>query len=468
MEKQFEIKVLSGVQAGAKAILHASRVVVGSADDCDIVLAADDVLAHHAAISLSDSGAKITGLEGEVFRADGTLVSGDEPLAPHEPIGLGGMMLAIGAVGTPWPRIDLSTFGRRPVAAEGPTNATTANTTTANATTANDGPMARPLSAAGQRMPVAGREKSGGLIRLASVGRVGDGLGRTTLYPLIALLVVGIGFIGFTWFGEQSPAEAAAGTPTETARVAEALRKVGLDGTVEIRPLRDGAVLLNGYVELSSQKRTLTEGIIVPGVEIFSRIWAQEELVKAAQQRLSELAPGLTVTPVAPGVIAVGGYLATPERRGRIVSTIREDVPGLREVIDRIVTVNDAARTIKSAVAESSLNGKVRVEVADGMIVARGSVNNEGMAAWNAVVASVLRDNGQTIPIRAEFVPDLSELPFTIRGIVSGPIRYVVTDNGRRVAEGGQLGGGFSVASVGDGEVTIVGQGQKFVQRFKE
>lgn len=463
MKNQFEIKVLSGVQAGAKAVLHASRVVIGSADDCDIVLAADDVLAHHAAISLTDSGAMITGLEGEVFRADGTLVSGEEPLAPHEPIGLGGMVLAIGAAGTPWPRIDLSTFGRRPAAAEGPTNATAAN-----ATTANDGPMDRPLSTAGERIPMAGREKGGGIIRLATGGRVGDGLGRTTLYPLIVLLAVGIGFIGFTWFGEQSPAEAAAGTPNEAARVADALRKAGLDGTVEIRPLRDGAVLLNGYVELSSQKRTLTEGITVPGVEIFSRIWAQEELLKAAQQRLSELAPGLTATPVAPGVIAVGGYLATPERRGRIVSTIREDVPGLREVIDRIVTVNDAARTIKSAVATSSLNGKVKVEVADGTIVARGSVNNEDMGAWNDVVASVLRDNGPTIPIHAEFVPDLSELPFAIRGIVSGPIRYVVTDNGRRVAEGGQLGGGFSVASVGDGEVTIVGQGQKFVQRFKE
>lgn len=112
MEKSFEIRVLSGVHGGARATLSEGRTVIGSADDCDIVLSADDVLAHHAAVTVGENGLSITPLEGEVSRADGSLITDEEPLSPNTLFGLGASIMAVGEAGAPWPHLDVSQFGR--------------------------------------------------------------------------------------------------------------------------------------------------------------------------------------------------------------------------------------------------------------------------------------------------------------------------------------------------------------------
>lgn len=465
MEKQFEIKVLSGVQAGARASLHGLRVVIGSADDCDIVLSADDVVARHAVLTLGPEGLSIAALEGEVTRADGSLVTDDEPLLPHAPVGLGGSIVAVGEGGVPWPRIDLATFGRRPAAPADdfrPEGEVTPSDVPVRAT--SDAPVVVDEHPASRQAPT--------FLSVPS--------GRQTVYPLIVLLLVGVGFIGFTWFAE-GPADAqvaqqtmaladdVAGTEvSDSERVEAALAAGGFGDAIEIRSLRDGAVILTGYVELSRQKEALSQGLGVDGVEIMTRVWAQEDLVKAAERRLVDLDPGLTVSSVGLGVVALGGFLDTPDRRERIVSTVREDVPGLREVRDQMVTPIDAAREVRAAVADSALAGKVQVDVADGTVVARGALGGDGIGIWNTMLADLRNRHGDALPVRTEFVPVISDLPFAIRGIVAGQMRYVMTDGGRRVSEGGDLGGGFRVEAISDGEVTIVGQGQRFVQRFKE
>lgn len=303
-------------------------------------------------------------------------------------------------------------------------------------------------------------------------------IGGLTLYPLVALLLAGIGFIGFSWFtsggastGEQkavSPVSAPRATIVE--RLTEALESAGVPlAHLDIRQLSENSALVTGYLELSGQQETLRSVIAGLDGEVAIRVWTQDALMEQARQRLSDLAGDMRVESVEPGIIAVSGYLANDSRRDRILAAVREDVPGLRGVVDRTVGPRDLARRLREEVAASPLAGQITVETGDrGDVVASGTLGQAGLEAWNAMIAAVGTDLGTAVPVRTAFVPLASDLPFTIRGVIAGPMRYVITDTGRRVGEGGNLGGGFSVDRIADGEVTITGRGQTFVQRLKE
>lgn len=106
MKHDLELKVLAGVHAGAKARLHGDRVVIGASDDCDVVLAVDDVAAHHAALVIEGGEVFVEPLDGEVMRPDGAPVSGRERLDAFAPLCLGATWIAVAEAGASWPRID--------------------------------------------------------------------------------------------------------------------------------------------------------------------------------------------------------------------------------------------------------------------------------------------------------------------------------------------------------------------------
>lgn len=445
MKHDLELKVLAGVHAGAKARLHGDRVVIGASDDCDVVLAVDDVAAHHAALVIEGDEVFVEPLDGEVMRPDGAPVSGRERLEAFAPLCLGATWIAVAEAGASWPRIDLaSLYPRRAV----------------------------PL-AANSGAEVQAVEPQGAASTAASVRRR-LAFERVTLYPLAVLLVVGIGFIGSTWFvrgdaGAVAPSLPPPGrSPTAVERAALVLADLGLENTLELRPIGERTLLVTGYVELSRQKTTLKERMILPGVEFVHRVWAQEDLLRQARDRVAETAPELKVETVKAGVVRLRGYLPDGDRRNRVVMALREDVPGIRDVMDEIVTRADAERLLRDALDESTLAGRVTLRSTPDGLAAEGVLGDADLATWRQVLAQFRARYGADIVVSTAFVPRAQDIPFGVRAAVAGPGGFVMTGDGRRVMRGGDLGGGYVLEGVSGNEITIRRGEQVFVQRFKE
>lgn len=446
MKHDLELKVLAGVHAGAKARLHGDRVVIGASDDCDVVLAVDDVAAHHAALVIEGGEVFVEPLDGEVMRPDGASVSGRERLDAFAPLCLGATWIAVAEAGGSWPRIDPASLHPR-----------------------------RALSlAADTEAEVQGVEPQGVASAAASVRRRRLAFERVTLYPLAVLLLVGIGFIGSTWFmrgdaGAVAPSLPPPGqSPTAVEQADLLLADLGLENTLELRPIGERTLLVTGYVELSRQKTTLKERMTLPGVEFVHRVWAQEDLLRQARDRVAEAAPELKVETVKAGVVRLRGYLPDGDRRNRVVMALREDVPGIRDVVDEIVTRADAERLLRDALDESTLAGRVTLRPTPDGVAAEGVLGDADLAAWRQLLAQFRARYGTEVVVNTAFVPRPQDLPFGVRAAVAGPGGFVMTGDGRRVMRGGDLGGGYVLEAVGGDEITIRRGEQVFVQRFKE
>ncbi|MGO1542133.1 MAG: FHA domain-containing protein [Luteimonas sp.] len=92
------LRIVSGLHAGAsRALAEREMILVGSGDDCDIVLADDGVAAHHALISVVDGHFQLRALDAPLKLEGRTLHPGDPvEMDRLQRVGLGEAALAFG------------------------------------------------------------------------------------------------------------------------------------------------------------------------------------------------------------------------------------------------------------------------------------------------------------------------------------------------------------------------------------
>ena len=97
------LRIVAGLHAGAsRALADREMILVGSGDDCDIVLADRGVAHHHALISVIDGAVQLRALDAPLKLEGRLLHPGDpEELPDVQRIGLGEAALAFGDVDDP-------------------------------------------------------------------------------------------------------------------------------------------------------------------------------------------------------------------------------------------------------------------------------------------------------------------------------------------------------------------------------
>lgn len=119
-EPQRLLRIVAGLHAGAsRPLAEREMILVGSGDDCDIVLADDGVAAHHALISVVDGHFQLRALDAPLALEGRTLHPGDPVEVDHiQRVGLGDAALAFGLEDDPaW--LALAPDGQVPLASRG-------------------------------------------------------------------------------------------------------------------------------------------------------------------------------------------------------------------------------------------------------------------------------------------------------------------------------------------------------------
>lgn len=95
------LRVVRGLHDGAsRGCMLADMVIVGSADDCDLILADEGVAAHHCVIKIDGDNWFVRALDGDVGVGSNVTRTGDTAsLALYDVIGVGSSALALGEPG---------------------------------------------------------------------------------------------------------------------------------------------------------------------------------------------------------------------------------------------------------------------------------------------------------------------------------------------------------------------------------
>lgn len=447
--QRFILRVLTGPNAGAEALLG-ERTVVGSAESDDITIGDGALAAGHFTIQVKN-GALI-------------LVVGDTPLtikaeakgkgayqiAPFDLIKFGTTCCAIGPEGAAWPAYDPSDLLPPVPAAAAP------------AIVPDVAESPPPEQPADPPTPVKTRPPK-----------------RRLPLPWIAaaaavVLVLGLGVF---WI-EQQENEATTQASRQTAQ--EIVTAQGAKG-VTVRTDGPHGLIAEGFVVTTEQQRRLRQALQEAGLAVKYRVASLEQQVSAARTIVAASGARLSVEgDPESGKIVLDGFLPEASQVDTIVRGLRRDIADLRPLETRIVTPETVRSQVVDRLRAAGLDGSTNVEVAGNVVRIRGSLPEDGRKAA-ARVADELNDRWQgavkvenatiavgsaPVPITGGVVVKASPPPSKFIIIVGGKDGFVRDEAGRRYGIGDKLANGEVIEEIRVEEVITSRDGVRYRYTF--
>lgn len=408
-----ELRVLTGTHAGARALLAAEPQVIGSGDDCALILTDEGVLAQHARIE---------------YRADGSLIlqwlDDSQPpvvLRAGESACVGPVKIAVEVLGSPWDD-DLPAAG-----------ATTSPTPSGQA--AAD-PEPQPTRQVKTRQHLARLATLTGSISIA---------GLILAWPLAHSVL--------------SPnAAPTAATQPATRVPAESLlpliARLGMRDRVTVDasdPQRPGvkAMFLTGE-EVETLANELSKRSPRPHLKIVDEAEAISQVVQGVQRLGSLLGATVSAQHMGGGKFRVEGQVADAAQRSQLASDLKDAFP---QVAEFDIAIQVQAETARAMVEDLKREGVAQIQArwVDGMLTMDVRIPPGGVAQWEKTLQEAA--SRYDLPFRVRVMgPDAAAgngsplLPFTVRSVVSTPLPYVVLADGRKLASGGEIDGWRLVA----------------------
>ncbi len=421
-DSMLELRVLSGTHAGARALLAASPQVIGSGENCALILSDEGVLAQHASLEhQADGSTVLRWLNSEM-----------SPLIvrPGQGAQMGPVRVAIEQIDTPW-REDV------PILAP---------------------PPAQPSPQVSERRT--GLSPNQVLLRTGAM--------------LAVLALLGLVFwAGLTLLQEapdapQDIASSAGPAASSDHALALAIARLGLAGRVRIDrtdpqspavsvgflPEEDMLALAQELSRLSPRPRLVRAD--------------ESELVNAVTQAVQQLAgPGLPATAryLGNGRFRLEGRVTDEVHRARVIAQLEREFPFAAGFESNLTTQADGAAAMLEALRRQGL-GRIHGEWTEGMLVLEVTLAPGDQVRWEQALLAVATRHD--LPFRAQVRlqpgtqrPTAAELPFTIRSVVNSPLPHVTLSDGRKLMAGGRLDG-WQLQEIGASHLVLDGpQGQR-------
>jgi type III secretion system YscD/HrpQ family protein len=446
---RFLLKCLSGPNLGAEAVLPDGAFAIGSSDECDVVLSDRAVAAIHLRARAADDGITLLELPGIVLDEAGKTLTQGAVVPLLGLLLLGTTYVQIGQRDQPWPSVrapqglpaSAAASPERPPAAE-PDAPTAAPAPAAAAAPAPAAVAPLPLSAPqrGWRLPAA---IAAGLL-------------------LLLLLVAG----GAQLLGSGAEEEVAADPqPTLQQRAAALIADQGLDAGVAALAAQDGRVTIAGYVRTAQQRRQLMQAVRAAGLPVGIEVWAEDALAATARDDLGAAGFDLAVVPLGLGRFRLEGYVGTDDGLQRAIDGLRQDVAGIQELDNRVLTPSAAADALRQLLAQQGLADRLAVKAGPAGLAVAGSLTDPEIERWRAVAAAFAAAFGKSPRIEAVIAakPVAADLP--LRSIVVGPVSFITLADGRRYRVGDTVSG-YRVDAIAVDHVALSRDGVGYIQEI--
>ncbi len=434
-----ELRVLNGRHAGA-CVVARDGLLVGSDVDADVIL---------TDLGPDSPLARLHLLNGErwlMAPADAEPDAESMVRAPHigTPSNWAGITLCVCAPHTDWPSLPLPREGAVSEASSSiDDQASEPEVVAAVDTTEDDLLQAPAVSEAEPEQPS----------RVNKRGLVGADV-RRWIMPLVLLVLLAIGYWIWASVGHDavsSDAETASEDLTEQAKrqipdLNLSIAQVGPALRMELLPRPDGRVQVRGWVESDAQFDRLADALGTRRPAPVLRVFVAEDVRTELRAQLAGSYPYLDFVAGEPGVLRVRGIVQADTEIEEVLGTVRVLLPGGLTLASDLRLAEKLVPDVKAALgvagfpdARVNWDGSQIVAVVPLLASVRGALEN-------TIISLTERFPGLPLSIRPELFEksehaERGKAPFPIRGVVGGPVPYVILSDGGKLLPGGTHAG---------------------------
>ena len=457
------LKLLSGLQSGAEVALGDGDYLIGSHDECDIVLLDDSVAQQHVLLTIDGDQLQLTA-------KDHTVAIGAHELACDEStdlpiptvIGLGTTFIGLGTVETDWLNVPLPQANDR-----------------------SDSTSTEPLFGRPDVAPMHAQEEEATASPKARHASSWVAIGALAA---VALAAVFFGQDIMAWMNtkEESKATAPVSLLAETKATIAALDMPAVKAIQDSR----GNIELNGYSSTKASKQGLLDALKAADITVISHIRTVDGLTKGVRETLDSLqAQQVDFSYLGEGGIQLQGYLGADISERQLISILQQDIPGIRRIQSTVRTLDDSAADLRQRLNSAGLSSRVTINAEHEQLVASGELDARLEVIWQGVMRA-FNDATQGVPLLLSQVTVLDDEPIVraiksvpetavedhqplslkVRGIVigQGKAPYALLENGLRVSKGDVVGNSYVVEAVNMNNIEVRNGSQSFVYYIGE
>lgn len=446
-ESVVELRVLHGAQTGGCLALAPGEYLLGSGDDCAVMLAGQTMAERHAILRFDGKTALIAPFDGIVLNANGDEIESEQELVLGLPVELGGVVITVDHTDAPWPepKSTMPVGRARRTMQEGRSEQDETPDMESDPQEIHSEPEADEEKAVAEAaVPRASRFRRRLLIILLAAGI--SSLGAVAWYDMGKKQAVKVPAVAERKVEVQQPPAAAVKTLADFASSALTLKKEG-----------PGWQVL-GYVATDSEYTSLTNALAAAAPAVEVKVSVDEDIVRDVKAVLDgeELNAYLKVDSATHGVVVLSGAAGSAEEVERIRSLVMGRVSGVQQVKANLLLPEQLRGKLKERIAAAGLSDRLVVRREGDELRLAGKLTLDEIRRWEEVLLAFSRDYGNVLPVRATVTRLIPKPPIGVQIIVGGAMPYIVTENGEHVNQGGSVDG-HTLMSIKDGEVVFEG-----------
>lgn len=427
-----ELRVLSGRHAGACAVAR-DGLLLGASNDADVILTDLDPGAGLARLHLVEGDRWLLASADVELDARARAQASDMGVADY----WGGLALCVSAPHTDWPPMPPAASGL-----PGEPELVGGLDELESAPALDSGPLMHAAEAI--EAPAAQARSRQRL----SVWRAAAAL---FVLMLLALGVVGWDRLRHVAEGVARPAASPQADLTAQAQrqisdLALAIAQVDPALRLKLTPQRDGRVQVSGWVDSVAQFDRLADALGMRRPAPQMRVFVASDMRTELRAQLAGSYPQLDFSPGGSGILRVSGIALTEAAKTEALTAIRPLLPAGLELASEIRLAETLAPDVQAALAAGGFDN-VRAHWDGAQIVATLSLSDSIRLRLEKSLLA-LADRFRGLPLR--IVPELfapanqaahAKPPFPIRGVIGGPVPYVVLPGGGKLLPGGTHAG---------------------------
>lgn len=424
MSKQdikFAVKVLSGVNQGAVAILRdSSGVVIGKSIDCDIVFSGAEVADRHVAIELNGSRIRLTPLAQPVYINGKDVGLHDVVLQPDQLVTIGDVDFIIADPKQPWPSFNTGT--KQLVVNK--------NTTSG----------------------YAGRPKSSFLSNPWVWG------------ALAAMLLANVHYL----------TRDHGGIPGVLGLTKAVDQQISSEVNVEkfpgiyIKRLNNGVVQVEGYVSTPAKKSEVNAQLQKYKEKVISHIYVDSELEAHAERIARSLGESeVSFSTLEHGRLKAVGLTDNRNKWLQIKESIRNDVEGVNSINDgEVRNLEEQFNVLKGQASKEKFAERLSLDMQKGTIIAKGKLTEQEKTRWKEIKDNFLKTSFYPFRFREILRTPDADIKLSIRSVSVGEIPFVVSKEGNKYFNGSHVGSGYYIESINDDHILLKNNNIKFPVYF--
>lgn len=222
--------------------------------------------------------------------------------------------------------------------------------------------------------------------------------------------------------------------------------------------LDDSKLLIAGYVDNEQQLEQLqVESKKLTNLNVDYAVYTGSELRDKALVILKQLKiNSVDVVYNGKGTLVLSGYHGSDNQWTKTKDMLMHDIPGVLSVdYKEVKNLKTREKNLRSRLNETRLNKKVSVERQDGNIIVAGILANNEIHELKKIVDKFRSDYGKYPQIKVDLIDSQNAMDFDIKSVRIGDVSYIVTTEGDRYLAGSFLPNGFTIKSISPDEIIM-------------